>query len=112
MYQSPVQGCHAGALGEMDAAGQANNSSWQPETAHSSRRHKLGVASLGLHRHRDYCEVVLVCGISNSLDGAQDDLVSDDIPDADVEAEEDVDAEEDVGSDFNDMGDPFDSDPE
>ena len=54
----------------------------------------------------------LVCGISNSLDGAQDDLVSDDIPDADLEAEEDVDAEEDVGSDVDDMGDPFDSDPE
>ena len=56
----------------------------------------------------------LVCGISNSLDGTQDDIVSDDIPDADleVEAEEDVDAEEDVGSDVDDMGEPFDSDPE
>ena len=40
--------------------------------------------------------------------------MSDDIPDADleVEAEEDVDAEEDVGSNVDDMGDPFDSDPE
>ena len=38
--------------------------------------------------------------ISNSLDGTQDDIVSDNIPDADVDADE-VEAEEDEGSDVN-----------
>ena len=48
----------------------------------------------------------LVCGISNAMDGTEDDLASDDLPavDHDVLAAED--AAED-GDDVDDMGDPF-----
>ena len=55
----------------------------------------------------------LVCGISNALDGSQDDLVSSDIPNIeDEECEGAVVDDEDYDSDVDGMGDPFsDEDP-
>ena len=57
----------------------------------------------------------LVCGISNSLDGSQDDWVSDKLPqiDGDGDKEEDEEAEEENGEDGDENADdldPFDSD--
>ena len=53
----------------------------------------------------------LVCGISNALDGSQDDLISSDIPIIEDEDEESegaiiVDKEED-SSDVDGLGEPF-----
>ena len=59
----------------------------------------------------------LVCGISNALDGSQDDLASDDLPSVEMDTEERESSEED-GEDEADVDelDPFsedsDSDPE
>ena len=58
----------------------------------------------------------LVCGISNALDGSEDDYVSDDVPAVElesVEEEEEVEeAEVDLedGTDIDDLGDPFSDD--
>ena len=51
----------------------------------------------------------LVCGLSNAMDGTEDDLASDNLPavDHDVLAAED--AAQD-GDDVDDMGDPFSDD--
>ena len=55
----------------------------------------------------------LVCGISNALDGSQDDLVSSDIPnieDEDDESEGAIIIDEEDSSDVDSMGDPFSDD--
>ena len=53
----------------------------------------------------------LVCGISNALDGSQDDLMSSDIPNIEDEDEESegpvVIDEEEYSSDVDGMGEPF-----
>ena len=66
----------------------------------------------------------LVCGISNALDGSQDDLVPDDLPSVEMETEEDEESEKNDGEENGeedeeadvDEVDPFsddsDSDPE
>ena len=53
----------------------------------------------------------LVCGISNALDGSQDDLVSSDIPDIEDEDEDAIIVEEEEdSSDVDGMGEPFSDD--
>ena len=52
----------------------------------------------------------LVCGISNALDGSQDDLVSSDLPNIEDEGDESEGAviiDEEDSSDVDSMGDPF-----
>ena len=53
----------------------------------------------------------LVCGISNALDGTQDDLVSSDIPNVEDEDEQNEDAvtmdEEEDSNDVDGLGEPF-----
>ena len=55
----------------------------------------------------------LVCGISNALDGSEDDLMSSDIPASENEDEDAVIVEEEEdSSDVDGMGEPFsDEDP-
>lgn len=60
----------------------------------------------------------LVCGISNALDGSEDEYVSDDVPAVELESvEEEEDEEEgeeeeelEDGTDIDDLGDPFSDD--
>ena len=55
----------------------------------------------------------LVCGISNALDGSEDDYVSDDVPAIDLESvEEEEEGEDDLedGTEIDDLGDPFSDD--
>jgi len=53
----------------------------------------------------------LVCGISNALDGSQDDLVSDDLPSVEMETnEEESESTEDDDEDDVDEVDPFSQD--
>ena len=49
----------------------------------------------------------LVCGISSNLDGTQHDMVSDDIPDADVDADDLEVKAEDEGSDVDNLARRF-----
>ena len=59
----------------------------------------------------------LVCGISNALEGSEDDYVSDDVPTVELESveeeEEEEEREEDDledGTNIDDLGDPFSDD--
>ena len=57
----------------------------------------------------------LVCGISNALDGSEDDYVSDDVPAIELESVEEEEGEEgeddlEDGTDIDDLGDPFSDD--
>ena len=61
---------------------------------------------------RNYCTVrsFLVCGISNALDGSEDDMASSDIPSVDSEHEDEEDDSSDnasESSDVDDLGNPF-----
>ena len=69
-----------------------------------------GCLKLGLQSRHTLVHSFLVCGISNALDGSQDDLVSSDIPnieDEDDESEGAVIIDEEDSSDVDSMGDPF-----
>ena len=56
----------------------------------------------------------LICGISNALDGSEDDHVSDDLPvielDSGTMGEESGDEAKDSDSDADELGDPFSDD--
>ena len=57
----------------------------------------------------------LICGISNALDGSEDDHVSDDLPDIELDSgtmgeESEEDEAEDSDSDADELGDPFSDD--
>ena len=63
---------------------------------------------------RQYVNSFLICGISNALDGSEDDHVSDDLPvielDSGTMGEESGDEAKDSDSDADELGDPFSDD--
>ena len=75
---------------------------------------KLGIKSLGL-KQETIVNSFLICGISNALDGSEDDHVSDDLPDIELDSgtmgeEGEEDEAEDSDSDADELGDPFSDD--
>ena len=86
----------------MDASRQSKDSCWQPGRTHKTGRNQLGFKAWSSITSDTLKRSFLVCGISNALDGTQDDMVSDDLPDIDaseveiaqpdaLEEEEDID---------------------
>lgn len=74
---------------------------------------KLGIKSLGLNQ-AGY-NSFLICGISNALDGSEDDHVSDDLLVIELDSgtmgeESEEDEAEDSDSDADELGDPFSDD--
>ena len=75
MHKQTLQGIYEGKLAGVDAARQEDKEG-ELETTFTSRCHQLGIESLGVHQATDFNLLILVCCISNALDGFQDDFVS------------------------------------
>ena len=121
MHKLTLQGICEGKLAGVDATRQGKNKESELKITYPSRCYQLGIQSLESIKQETLTHSFLVCGISNTLDGSEDDLVSDDLLSVEMEAEEGESSDgEDAQADGEDTDvdelEPFsedsDSDPE
>ena len=94
----------------MDEVRPSQNKNRQSKTVDTTRCHQVGVEGMGIYQSGDHHEIFLSCGISNALDGSEDDCVNSDVPPLEVDDTTEDEQVHDSDADADYLGNPFSED--